>query len=203
MIGMSNAERKNLSNSYALRRCRELLKLKRTDIAQSMGLSHKAVEKYENGRVELDDEKIGKILVAMNLTHEEFRKIKKGKSLGIRNLRSEPLKNKDRRSYQKIITKQVKVLKSLRKMVGLSQDQASSVCGYSRPSIGHIENGRIEIDDERVNHILKSYKVDRSRYEDLMNEEVLRDEVISFCNEKIMTLQSGKLLLIQSMLMNI
>jgi DNA-binding XRE family transcriptional regulator len=69
------------------------------------------------------------------------------------NIRNKPIRkiirrvltNNDRCSYQRIITKEVRVLKALRRMEKLSQDQASSICGYSISTISHIENGRIEI----------------------------------------------------------
>jgi transcriptional regulator with XRE-family HTH domain len=88
-------------------------------------------------------------------------------------------------------------------MKNLSQDQASSICGYSRPSIGHIENGRIELDQDRIQHIVESYDVSMSKFEELMKEEVLRDEIIKFCNEKIISLPEVKLKLIQTMLVNL
>lgn len=204
MLGMSNNERMNLSNAKALRRCRELLKVKRSELAQMLNLTHKAVEKFENGRIDLDEEKIERVLRALNLTKEQFKKIKKGKSLGSRKApRIEPLANSERRSYQRIISKEVKVLRSLRKMMGMSQDQASAACGYSRPSIGHIENGRIELGAERIKHIVASYGYEMTKFEELMNEEVLRDEIIDFCHEKIQLLPEAKLKLIQTMLINL
>lgn len=204
MLGMSNNERMNLSNAKALRRCRELLKVKRCELAEMLNLTHKAVEKFENGRIELGEEKIERVLRALNLTKEQFKKVKKGKTLGSRKApRIEPLPNSERRSYQRIITKEVKVLRSLRKMMGLSQDQASASCGYSRPSIGHIENGRIELDTDRIKHIVASYGFETTKFEELMKEEVLRDEIIEFCQEKIRSLPEAKLKLIQTMLVNL
>lgn len=66
-------------------------------------------------------------------------------------------------------------LKILRQMKSLTQDQALSICGYSRPSVGHIENGRIEIPMERIGHIVTSYGYQFSKFEELMKEEILRD----------------------------
>ena len=88
-------------------------------------------------------------------------------------------------------------------MKNLTQDQASAVCGYSRPSIGHIENGRIEIDIERAHHIVSSYGLEMGEYYRLMKEEVLRDEVMESCYSKMMNLPEDKLKLIQSVLDNL
>ncbi len=88
-------------------------------------------------------------------------------------------------------------------MEKLSQDQASSICGYSRPTISHIENGRIEIPLSRIRHIVLSYGVEFRKFEELMKEEVLRDEVIEICHERMLKLSEEKLKLVQSLLGNI
>ena len=88
-------------------------------------------------------------------------------------------------------------------MKNLTQDQASAVCGYSRPSIGHIENGRIKVDIERTQHIVSSYGLEMGEYYRLMKEEVLRDEVMESCYSKMMNLPEDKLKLIQSVLDNL
>ena len=85
-------------------------------------------------------------------------------------------------------------------MKDISQDRASSLCGYSIHSIGHIEKGRIELDQERINHIVSSYEFEMSEYHRLMNEEVLRDEVLELCYRKMVSLPEIKLQLIQSLL---
>jgi transcriptional regulator with XRE-family HTH domain len=96
--------------------------------------------------------------------------------------------NNDRRSYQRIITKEVRVLRALRRMEKLSQDQASSICGYSRPTISHIE-----IPLSRIRHIVLSYWFEFRKFEELMKEEVLRDEVIELCHERMLRLSEEKL----------
>jgi transcriptional regulator with XRE-family HTH domain len=87
-------------------------------------------------------------------------------------------------------------------MEKLSQDQASSICGYSRPTISHIENGRIEIPLSRIRHIVLSYGFEFKKFEELMREEFLRDEVIESCNERMLKLSEDKLKLVQSLLGN-
>jgi transcriptional regulator with XRE-family HTH domain len=105
-----------------------------------------------------------------------------------------------RRSFKKVITKEVQVLKTLRKIKGISQDKASSLCGYSRPSIGHIVNGRIELDQDRIAHIVLSYGHEMREIERLMGEEVLRDEILERCHSKLMVVSEDKLKLIQALL---
>lgn len=94
----------------------------------------------------------------------------------------------------------MQVLKTLRKMKGISQDQASSLCVYSRPSIGHIENGRIELDQNRITHIVSCYGFEMSEFMRLIGEEVLRDEVLDKCLSKMIRLSEEKFKVIQSLL---
>lgn len=108
--------------------------------------------------------------------------------------------NSNRRSYQKIITKKVKALKALRVLKKLSQDQASYICGYSRPTIGHIENGRIEIDSDRILHIIKSYGSRIEEFEKYLKMEIMRHEVVDECKNKILDLSDEKLSLIKGII---
>ncbi len=193
----------NLSHAKAIRRSRELLKLTRKEMASRLGNSFQAVEKYESGRAIIDEEKLEKILKALELSVEEYEKIRKGKGIGFKKKVKTVSSNQDRRSYKRIITKEVRVLKILRIMKNLTQDQASALCGYSRPSIGHIENGRIEVDIERVKHIVSSYEHEMVEFHKLMKEEVLRDEVVEGCYLKMMTLTEDKLKLVQSVIKNL
>ena len=88
-------------------------------------------------------------------------------------------------------------------MSNISQDRASRLCGYSRPSIGHIENGRIEIPIDRIKHIVNCYGYSFAKFEELMNEEILRDEIIRDCYKKLVELSESKLKLILSVLENL
>lgn len=187
---------------------RELRLEKGWSLAQAagfLGIKSKGMGHIENGRVGLTDERVRQILEKWGLTYFDFIRVKKTVKDGIRNkprrifVRT-VLTNKDRRSYQKIITKEVRVLKVLRQMKKLSQAKASSLCGYSRPTIGHIENGRIELDQNRIEHIVSSYGVEWSEFMRFMSEEVLRDEVLDTCLSKMRGLSENKFNLIQGIL---
>jgi transcriptional regulator with XRE-family HTH domain len=149
----------------------------------------------------LTDDKIKGVLNALGISSEEFLRAKKGRELFPKKRERLVTENAHRRSYKKVIIKEVQVLKTLRKMKGISQDQASALCGYSRPSIGHIENGRIELDQDRITHIVVSYGFEMSEFQRLMSEEVLRDEILERCLSKMIRLSEEKLKVIQSLLM--
>lgn len=190
----------NESNVKALRRAREMRGLSRNELAKKLKITNKAVERCENGRYPVSKEKIESILTVLEFSWEQFHKIKKGKSPFGRVREVKVTKNEYRRSYQKNITKECKVLKSLRKEKGISQDNASALCGYSRPTIGHIENGRIELDRDRIAHIVKSYEFEMAKFDESISRNQQRDEVIESCIEKIKSLDDIKLEIVKNLL---
>jgi transcriptional regulator with XRE-family HTH domain len=196
-------EKMNLSNAKALRRAREMMKVTRLQMSKRLNLSLEAIKKYESGRAIIDEEKINKWLLNLELTQDDFKKIKKGKGIPRGRKVKTIISNSDRRSYQRIITKEVRILKILRQMKNLTQDQASAVCGYSRPSIGHIENGRISLDQNRIEHIVESYGHSIMEFDRLMKEEILRDEVLKLCFDKMLHLSYEKLSFVKSMILGI
>jgi transcriptional regulator with XRE-family HTH domain len=66
----------NLSNAKALRRAREMMKVTRLEMSSKLNFSLEAIKKYESGRAIIDEEKINKWLLALELTPEDFIKIK-------------------------------------------------------------------------------------------------------------------------------
>lgn len=195
-----NRTAKEIQNN-ALRRARELSKLSRKELASRLDVSVSAVEKFERGVDNLSEERINRILEAMEIRAQQFQKVKRGKTLNTRADRKKVvLGNSDRRSYRKEITKECKVLRSMRRIKGLSQDQASFLCGYARATIGHIENGRIEISKERAKHIVESYGYKHSDFEENLSKAELRDTIIDSCLEKIEHLDDSKLEIVKNLL---
>lgn len=187
----------------ALRLAREGKGITREKLGESLGISYKAIEKIENGRLPLTYERKEAILKALGMDQKELKRIKKHWVVIPKKREKTVISNSQRRSYRRIITKEVRILIHLRKLKKLTQDKASKICGYSRPTIGHIENGRIEIPQDRIRHIVLSYGFPYSKFEELMKEEVLRDEILELCFEKMRILPEDKLKLVQSVLANL
>ncbi len=61
-------EKMNLSNAKALRRAREMMKVTRLQMSTRLNLSLEAIKKYESGRAIIDEEKINKWLLSLELT---------------------------------------------------------------------------------------------------------------------------------------
>jgi transcriptional regulator with XRE-family HTH domain len=123
----------NLSNAKALRKAREYLRMTKVELANRMKFSVKSVDRAETGEMPMTEERLRDFLSALGIGEEHFLRAKKGKPL-LCPLKREKfvIGNIQRRSYRKKIANEVQVLRALRKMRGRSQDQASSVSGYSR-----------------------------------------------------------------------
>lgn len=200
-----NAKKAITSDHLALRELRLECGMTLKDAGAKYGLTSKGMGAIENGRVSLSREKIEAIINSYGLTYLDFVRAKRLIEKGVkrrpkRTFVKTVLKNSDRRSYQKLITKECKVLRSLRRIKKISQDQASAMCGYSRPTIGHIENGRIEFNEERIRHIVKSYGYKFSDFKEAMEKVELRDTIVDNCLEKIDQLDDTKLEIVKNLL---
>lgn len=203
---ITKTKKRRITNDHlAIRELRLELNLTQAIAGKLIGLSAKGVEAIENGRVSLNRNRIEEILNSYNFSYLDFLRVRKlieknsckrRKRITIKTV----LKNEDRRSYQKLITKEVKVLKSMRRIKGLTQYKASKLCGYNRSAIGHIENGRIELSTDRIKHIIESYGYKYRDFENNMHKEEQRDTIIDFCIERIETLDDRKLDIVKNLL---
>jgi transcriptional regulator with XRE-family HTH domain len=89
------------------------------------------------------------------------------------------LARKPRRNLYKLVTKEVRVIRILRKRKGISQYTASSLCGYRRCTFGLFEAGRTDLTKSRIEHILRCLAYKWEDFERLMNATVLADEIIA------------------------
>jgi transcriptional regulator with XRE-family HTH domain len=196
-----------LIEHLALKKLRIDLCMTLDEASINLPIGPKGLAAIENGRVFLDKKRIEEIVSSYGLTYLDFlrEKIIIDKE---RKKRKRPatvkhvLKNSDRRSYQKIITKECQVLKSMRCVKAITQDNASLLCGYSRPTIGHIENGRIKLTNERIKHIVHSYGYKVEHFEDNMKKEELRFTIEKFCIQKIRSIEEDKLILMRDLISN-
>jgi transcriptional regulator with XRE-family HTH domain len=196
-----------LSEHLAIKALRQELGFTLVEAGVKIGLSAKGIGAIENGRVTLDRKRIEEIATLYGLTYFDFVRAKiliekdqRKNKVGKRKTIKKVLKNRDRRSYIKILTKESEVLKSMRRMKGFSQNQASKLCSYSRSCIGHIENGRIQLSKDRIEYIVGCYGYLMRDFERNMGKAELRDQIIDTCVEKIHRLDDDKLEMVKNLL---
>ncbi len=189
----------------ALRKMRELKGLSRKEAGALFGLSHKTIEKMENGRSCLTQEKINRFICTYGFNREDFKNLCQGKVYLIKEKyfsrgKLKEIKRSSRRSYQKVITKETKALMSLRQKLGISQNEASRRCGYARSVMGHIENGRINLYQSRIEHILKSYGFSMEDFKKEIESEFVYSDLLKNCFRIIKELEDKKLISIYQIL---
>ncbi len=194
-------------DAVTLRKLREIRGLNRKEAAVLLGIGHKSVEKFENGRTILNKARIEQAIKVYGLTYEDFLLCREGKSEHIQkrfcHKKEKPIsKQRKRRFLKKIITKEARVLRMLRNLKKLSQYKASLICGYHKGAIGHIEMGRIQLPKNRIIHIVKSYGFKVEDFESHMKAEVLVTEIQDECISIIKGLCEKNLKAVHPLLLN-
>ena len=205
-----NKNQRQKINGLALKKLREIKKLTRKEASILIEVSHKTIEGYENGRLGLSPVKIKQILSCYGFQKEDLALCISGKAkevakkYSVSKQRARVIDNNTlRRSYKKLITQDTRTLKVLRLLKGLTQDDASSICGYSRPTIGHIENGRIELSVDRIKLIVKAYGYKMSDFEYHRASESFITDIQDECVCIIKKLSEEKLKTVQSLLLTL
>ena len=107
---------------------------------------------------------------------------------------------KEGRKYQKIISKEARILKSLRKLKGLTRVEAAKLCGLSRSVIDHWENGRVNLPQSRIKTIIESWGCTMNDFDYLMSQPILRDETVEKCQNKLEKLSIEQLMAVNALL---
>jgi transcriptional regulator with XRE-family HTH domain len=193
-------------NAILLRKMRETKKITRKQAGILFNVSHKTIERLENGRGSISDEKLMVFANAYSFNLLDIQLMREGR-YGDRLLpKTDRISNKDhnrknRRFCQKKIQKECKVLRELREQKNLSQYNAGLLCGYNRATIGHIENGRINIPRDRIEHIVKTYGFTIEKFDELLlDNKILRHEMRDKCLDVIHNLEESKLQAVHGML---
>ena len=206
-------------DAMVLRTLREIKGLSRKDAALLLDIGHKAIEKFENGRTLLSRSRIEKTIRAYGLTYDDFLLCRKGQSGqvkkkfchkkegGIDNDKKEgadkpPSRDnkKSRRFFAKIITKEVQVLQTLRRLKDLSQNKASLLCGYHQRAMSNIEGGRVKLSPKRIAHIVKSYGFTMDDFEYHMKSDSLITDIQDECISIIRKMDERKLRTVHQLL---
>ena len=197
-LGDKDRYAKSDKTALALKAARLIKGLSRKEAAARIGWKPGSFEQIENGRCNFSDQRIQRILEAYGCSREEFQHILKDPKRFIAQVVNEGQKDhtvdrKPRRNHFKIVTKEVRVIRTLRKRKGISQYQAARLCGYVPGGFGHIEVGRINLTKERIEHILKCLDFTWKDFQQLMDAPMLRDELIEECTKALQKLEDSKL----------
>jgi transcriptional regulator with XRE-family HTH domain len=195
-----------VSDHVAMKKMRMIRRLTRNEAAVIFTYSRSSIEKIENGRGKLTPERVRKFVEGYGFTQNQFMDLKLGRLGDIAPVQVEAKKIRIiehvemRRSYKKIVTKEVRTLAIFRKRKGVTQYEASELCGWCKPTIGHIEQGRIELTEERIKHVVTAYGRTMKEFYEAVRSEIMRDEVETECIRLIQRLDDNRLLAIKGIL---
>ena len=158
--------------------------MSRPQAAKKIGWNTRSLEALENARCNFSKERLHKVLTAYGVSESEFERIRRQPKLALSELcerkrTDRTVDRKPRRNHLKIITKDVRVLRVLRKRRSLSQYAASKLCGFAPSMFGHIEEGRIELRPDRISHILSCLGYSEQEYQQLLHSPILRDDLMT------------------------
>lgn len=71
-----------------------------------------------------------------------------------------------KRSNEKRISREAKIIRYMRIARGMTHGQAGLHCGCSEASIGHYENGRMDISASRLEQLLKAYGFSKEEFDE-------------------------------------
>ncbi len=167
----------------ALKAARIYMGLSRREAALKCSCSVRAFEQLENGRCNYSEDRVRRLIGGMGMSVADFENLQRSPAKVLAQIDAYNLERtmarKPRRNLYKVVTKEVRVIRILRKRKGISQYQASSLCGYRRCTFGLFEAGRTDLTKERIVHILRCLGYKWEDFERLMKAPLLADEIIA------------------------
>ncbi|MFN8790002.1 MAG: helix-turn-helix transcriptional regulator [Bdellovibrionales bacterium] len=166
----------------ALKAARISLGLNRREAAERCSCSIRALEQLENGRCNFSEDRIRGIVEKMGMTWAEFSRLNDSPEKALAQIDAYNLERtmsrKPRRNVYKVVTKEVRAIRILRKRRGISQYKASAMCGFRRATFGLLEAGRTDLTEGKIDLILRSLGYKRDDFEKIRSATVMADEVI-------------------------
>jgi transcriptional regulator with XRE-family HTH domain len=178
-----SATKKVTKTLLAFKAARLSLALNRRQAAERCSCSIRALEQLENGRCNYTEDRIRRLVRKMGMEWDEFRKIENSPEKALAQIDAynleRTLSRKPRRNLYKIVTKEVRAIRILRKRRGVSQYKASELCGFKECTFGLIEAGRTDLTENRIDLILRSLGYKRQDFDKIVRADLIADEVIT------------------------
>ncbi len=197
----------HIPDSLAVKEMRRMRQLTMKEAALLINASVATIKRKENKSYTLKKGELDNFMEAYGFSKSDLLDIKLSKNIKLEDLKC-PTKvkiievNRLRRSYKKIISKEVEAITQLRKRRGINIKEACTLCNYDRCAIGSIENGRITLTDTKIKHIVSSYGFKMKSFLAIINSQIDRFEIENNCITNIKNLTDEKLMTLQSLLKN-
>ena len=108
-----------------------------------------------------------------------------------------------KRFQQKIITREVKIIRAIREKKKLSVQKAAGLVGTNKSTLKALENGRIDLSPLWIKRILKGHGVSELAFKQMIEaKDMIREEIVLEIDEMLLKLSYDRLLVIRLMLIS-
>jgi transcriptional regulator with XRE-family HTH domain len=108
-----------------------------------------------------------------------------------------------KRFQQKIITREVKIIRAIREKKKLSVQKAAGLVGTNKSTLTALENGRIDLSPLWIKRILKGHGVSELAFKQMIEaKDMIREEIVLEIDEMLLKLSYDRLLVIRQMLIS-
>ena len=108
-----------------------------------------------------------------------------------------------KRFQEKIITREVKIIRAIRENKKLSVQKAAELVGTNKSTLTALENGRIDLSPLWIKKILKGYGVSELAFKQMIEaKDMIREEIVLEIGELILKLSYDRHLVIRQMLVS-
>lgn len=108
-----------------------------------------------------------------------------------------------KRSQQKIITRDVKIIRAIREKKKLSLEKAAELIGTNKSTLTALENGRIDLTAAWIKRILKGHGITELTFNQMIEaKNMIREEIVIEIDEMLLKLSYDRLQVIRQMLIS-
>jgi transcriptional regulator with XRE-family HTH domain len=106
-----------------------------------------------------------------------------------------------KRFQQKIITREVKMIRAIREKKNMSVQKAAELLGTNKSTLTALENGRIDLSPLWIKRILKGHGVSEMAFMQMIEaKDLVSEEIILEIGEMLLKLSYDRLQVIRQML---
>lgn len=163
------------NNPVFLKNMRLLKGLSREEAGKLFNLSRSSIEKLENGRGIVSNERLATFALGYGLSFDELMYIK------AENFSANLPERRSRRFCTPNITKECRVLRQLREKKGLSQYELSTLCGYGEKIIGFYECGRKNLNRDLIQFIVEAMDYTMADFNNYMECDEQPKDIMDEC----------------------
>lgn len=108
-----------------------------------------------------------------------------------------------KRSKIKIITREVRIIRSIREKKKLTVQKAAELIGTNKSTLTSLENGRIDLTAVWITKILKGYGVTELAFKQMIEaKDMIKEEVVLEIDEILLKLSYSKLIALRQFLIS-